>query len=159
MCVIVDTCCLPQVFDGGCKQHSQFAPVFSWINGSGCMVYGGTKYNAELSRAPKYLNLITQLRKAGRAIQMPSEQVDPIAAALKARYPEPRFDDEHIVALVIASRCVVVCTNDDAAISYLRRNELFAPHGVKRPSIFRGRRNHHRMCCERNVAGVCRRRP
>ncbi len=73
-----------------------------------------------------------------------------------ALYPEAKFNDEHIVALVIASRCHVVCSNDDTAIAYLKRADVFAGYnGIKRPKIFRGRKNHAKMCSKENVAACC----
>lgn len=158
MCIIVDTCCLALVFDGDSKDHPKFAPVLRWIYGNGCMVYGGTKYNTELRKAMKYFTILTELSRARRAILMPTAQVDLIAAELKDQHPEPGFDDEHIVALVVASRCAVVCTNDAVAISYLRMREIFAERGLKRPSIYRGLRNNEKLCSDRNIVGVCRHR-
>jgi hypothetical protein len=92
-----------------------------------------------------------------RAIKIPNGTVDPIAAALKVRFPEAEFDDEHIVALVIASRCCVVCTNDKTAITYLKRRDVFSDYnGINRPSIFRGHKYHHRLCCDEHIVGICR---
>lgn len=125
MCLVIDACCLAVVFDGGNKRHSAFAPVLQWINAKGRMVYGGTKYNGELRKAPKFLPYIAELRKRRKTIQIPDTEVDPIAAQLKLKITDPNFNDEHLVALVIASRCCVVCTDDNVAIAYLKRSDLF----------------------------------
>jgi hypothetical protein len=64
MCLVIDTCCLGLVFDGGIKDHAKFLPVFNWITtGKGCMIYGGTKYNTELGRATKILTIVTELSR------------------------------------------------------------------------------------------------
>jgi len=157
MCLVIDACCLANVFNQKDKKHPLFAPVLDWIrNGRGRMIYGGTKYNAELGRLPRVLGIIGELSKQRKTIQIASQTVDPIASELKMRFPEAEFDDEHIAALVIASRCHVVCTNDPGAISYLRRPELFADYqGVDRPSIYRGHKSHRKLCADRNIVGLC----
>jgi len=156
MCLVIDTCCLAMVFDSKNKQHAKFAPVVQWLNGKGRMIYGGTKYNAELRKAGKYLPYVTELSRQRKTIQIPNTKVDPIAANLKAKANDAAFDDEHILALVIASRCCVVCTNDDGAIAYLRNAAMFKEYaGAQRPHIFRGHKTHKKLCCDRNIVGVC----
>lgn len=121
------------------------------------MIYGGTKYNTQLSRAKRVLGIVSELSKKRRTIQIPAATVDPIAAALKEKFPESAFDDEHLVALLIASRCGVVCTNDNPAISYLKRPDLFSDYpGVQRPKIYRGHKSHIKLCCDRYVVEICR---
>jgi hypothetical protein len=130
MCVIIDSNCLAMVFDHDNKQHSRFVPVWNWVNGKGCMVYGGTKYMEELQKLPRYLAIVVELRKTRHAIPVQTKTVDRIAATLKREYPDPKFNDQHIVALVIASRCVVVCTDDKKAISYLKGGQISSRIGA-----------------------------
>ena len=88
---------------------------------------------------------------------MPNAKIDPIVVALKAKFPEPAFDDEHIVALVIASRCCVVCTKDNTAISYLKRPDVFSGYGgVERPKIYKGHIQHKKLCCDQHIVKICR---
>ena len=156
MCLVIDTCCLAMVFDGKNKEHPKFAPVLDWIKGKGRMIYGGTKYNSELGKASKYLSYVAELSRQRKTIQIPSAKVDPIAAKLKAMIADAAFDDEHIVALVIASRCCVVCTNDDGAIAYLKQAALYKSYtGSRRPQIYRGHKTHKKLCCDRNIVGEC----
>jgi len=98
MCLVIDTCCLSAVFDGKNKKHASFVPVLKWINGKGRMIYGGTKYNDELGKAAKYLPYVAELSRKRQTVQIPNATVDPIAIALKLKFPEAAFDDEHIVA-------------------------------------------------------------
>ena len=158
MCLVIDTCALAMVFDGGNKKHAAFAPVLKWLTvGKGRMIYGGTKYNAELGKLPKVFSLVIELSKQRKTVQLSNSEVDPIAAQLKTKFPAPDFNDEHIVALVIASRCRVVCTNDNVAISYLRRPDVFVGYkGVMRPSIYRGYKTHKKLCCDEHLVSVCR---
>lgn len=157
MCLVIDSDCLSRVFIGSNREHKKFAPVLKWINTSGYMIYGGTKYNAQLRELTEVLGLVVELSKRRRTIQLATTTVDAIADELKVRFPEPKFDDEHVVALVIASRCCVVCTYDKGAMEYLRRKDVYDPYkGVKRPSIYSGFKHHHRLCCHENVVGACR---
>ncbi len=155
MYLIIDTCCLAQVFDPKNQQHLHFAPVLKWVAfGKGRMVYGGTKYNNELRQAPKFLRIVVELERARRAIKIPKDKVDPIAAQLKKQVDRPDFNDEHLLALVIASRCCVVCTNDTVAIVYLKYRELYSDYNVKRPKIYSSKRNQS-LCCDRHLAQIC----
>jgi hypothetical protein len=156
MCLVIDTNCLAAVFEEKAKNHRGFVPVFDWIRtGRGRMIYGGTKYNIELGRITKILGIVGELSRQRRTIKLPNTTVDPIAVGLKEQFPDPNFNDEHIAALVIASRCCVVCTNDNAAISYLKRTDLF-PAGINRPKIYRGHKNHKDLCCDKHIVAICR---
>jgi hypothetical protein len=157
MCLVIDTCCLAIVFEGDNKKHGKFIPVLKWITeGKGRMIYGGTKYDTELGKTTKILGIVGELRKARRAIHLEAIQVDPIADALKAKCPEPEFDDEHIVALVLASRCCVVCTIDGTAMAYLDRVDLFRDYHVDRPKIYNGHKTHRKLCCDKHIVEICR---
>lgn len=157
MCLVIDANCFGLVF-GSVKGHENFIPVLNWIaEGNGRMIYGGTKYNVELSRAGWMLRIVAELTRSRRVIRIPNATIDPIAAALKVKFPEPEFDDEHIVALVIASRCCVVCTKDNPAISYLKRVDVFADWpGIERPKIYKGDKRHAGLCCDQHVVRICR---
>lgn len=157
MCLVIDACCLSNVFIKKDKKHPAFEPVLQWItHGKGRMIYGGTKYNTELRKVSGVLGIVSELSRQRRTVMISSDVVDPIANELKQQIPDEEFDDEHLAALVIASRCRVVCTDDNTAISYLKRPGLFAGHGgVTRPSIFRGHKSHKKLCCNQHVVAIC----
>ena len=157
MCLVIDTNTFALVFNKNAKGHKSFTPVLTWITqGKGRMIYGGTKYDIELARATWMLVIIVELSRNRRVVHIPNETVDPIATALKIKFPEPAFDDEHIVALVIASRCCVVCTKDDGAIAYLKRLDVFSDYpGVERPKIYKGHKSHANLCCDRHLVKIC----
>jgi len=157
MCLVIDANCFALVFEPCTKGHHKFVPVLNWITeGRGRMIYGGTKYNAELGRSTKILGIVKELSTQRRTVRLSNATVDPIAVALKVKFPEADFDDEHIVALVIASHCCVVCTNDDTAISYLKRLDVFSDHAdVERPKIYKGDKRHAKLCCDQNIVKIC----
>jgi|SRR5580698_3852956 hypothetical protein len=154
MCLVIDANCFKLVFS---KTTNGFAPIKAWIyDGSGRMIYGGTKYNRELVDGGM-LPLLKELSTLRKTAHIPNATADAIAAELKIKFPETKFNDEHIVALVIASRCRIVCSNDKTAIEYLKRVDVFAGYGgVKRPKIFRGHVKHATMCSDEHVVAACK---
>jgi hypothetical protein len=151
MCLLIDACCIPKVFDQKNSCHADYEPILDWItHGDGRMVYGGTKYGTELRELAKYLRIISELQRKGRAFVLPQSDVDTIANGLRAQIADPEFNDEHLVAIVIVSRCCVVCTEDTTAISYLKRRAFYLNHGMKKPKIYHSHRNRN-LCCRRNV--------
>jgi hypothetical protein len=142
MKIIIDACCLSNVFDRSCKEHADFAPLLACIAyGKGRMTYGGTKYRKELRKVLNALPLITELARAKRIAEVNDAEVDKVAADLKGKFDDPKFNDEHLVAIVVVSACHVVCTRDKVAITYLKNAKVFRNYKVKRPKIYRSRRN------------------
>ena len=155
MCLVIDTCCLATVFDRNNNDHHRFKPVLNWITkGQGSLIYGGRKYKKELKSAPRYISIIAELNKQGRVIELPDRQVDDIAKEVSEFVNRNDFNDEHLIAIVRVARCLVVCTDDIAAQSYLKQRDLY-PRGVKRPKIYKNAR-HITLCCRENVVGKCK---
>jgi hypothetical protein len=52
MCIIIDTNRFSSIFEEENSDHDEFKPILDWIIfGKGKIVYGGTKYKQELTRA------------------------------------------------------------------------------------------------------------
>lgn len=157
MCLVIDACCLPKVLNPHDEEHAHFQAVCEWIfKGDGRMIYGGTKYRRELRRLQKYLKVVSELNRKGRVIEVADERVDALETLIRTTLPDKQFNDEHLVAIAIASRCCVICTNDGDAIRYLKRSELYSPHRMRRPRIYSSERNAD-LCCRDNVTQICRR--
>src|SRR5271166_635466 len=113
MCLVIDPGCIPKVFDPMNREHARFTPVWEWINnGNGRMIYGGTNDLKELSRLSKYLPLIAELSRRGRLTLVSHVRVDQIGAEIEQKVNSSDLDDEHLIAIVIVSRCMVICTDD-----------------------------------------------
>ena len=128
MCLVVDANCFSHVFNLRDSRHGSFAPVLDWLlngNGGG-LIYGGEKYAREVDfTSPTYLPLLVELERKGRMREMCGKCVDYVASKLKQTIPDnPDFDDEHILALVIVSRCHVVCTEEKRGVPFLKRSDL-----------------------------------
>ena len=101
----------------------------------------------------RYIRIINELDRAGKVVKVSNTLVDRIAAQLKAKIPDAQFNDEHIVAIVIVSRCKIVCSDDKESYPYIRRPDLY-PKGMKRPKIYRSQ-GHGQMCCKSNIVAIC----
>lgn len=152
MCIIIDTNCLTSVFDVDSQNHQDFAPILDWIhNGRGKIVYGGTKYSGELK---KYLGIILQIRKAGKAVYIPDELVDQEEINVSSMIQHNDFDDQHLVALLRVSKCKLICSLDSRAYPYFRHTTFFNP-AANKPKIYRSLGNSG-LLCPNNIAEVCK---
>lgn len=155
MCIVIDTNCFASVFDADSQRHLEFKPVREWIiSGRGKLVYGGTTYRGELTRAKKYLRLFTELKKAAKVVEVDSQQVDRIEQELRRRLSHPDFDDPHLVAIVIASGCRLICSDDVRAFPFLRQATLYPKH-VQRPHIYSQASNKD-LLQDKNIADICK---
>jgi predicted nucleic acid-binding protein len=154
MCIIIDTCCFASVFDAKTIDHEHYQPVLKWVtDGKGKIIYGGTKYKEELAKAGKYLQLIVELRKAGKVIELELEKVDLVQYDVKSKETDLDFDDPHLIAIVIVSRCKIVCTHDRRSHKFLKKKSLY-PKSTYRPLIY-SNKTHQSLLCDKHILGVC----
>lgn len=157
MCLIIDTCSIASVFNKTNEQHNQFLPVLNWVEDKGYLIYGGSKYFQEVfQNMRKYAGIFAEYKKKGKTIHIDDKKVDALSQELKTKIPDTAFNDEHIMALVILSRCAVVCTGDKDAHPFLKRTEIFKEYDLSRPKIFAGGKKHASLCCDNHIVGLCR---
>jgi hypothetical protein len=155
VCVIIDVNCMPSVLKRSAPDHARFAPILGWLNSRvGRIIYGGTKYKSELKNMTECLGLIANFERQGKLIRLSDAEVDRFALWAKRQVRARNFDDEHLVAIVALSECRVVCTDDKRAIPYLKR-KAFYEAGARMPKIYNKRR-HANLCCQDNIAPICR---
>lgn len=122
MCLIIDACCIANVFDVTNKNHGDFSPVYSWVcKGPGKIIYGGNKYKEELKQCKRYLPILVELSRQGRVVLLDDEAVNTEEELVKQRETDPDFDDPHLIAIVIISKCRVICTNDRRAHKFIKK--------------------------------------
>ena len=158
MCVIVDANCFSHVFNQKDKRHEGFIPLYNWLfNGrGGGLVFGGDKYKKEVDfRTSKYRALFVELERKGRLVEVCGKCVNELSKELLRKVDNSDFDDEHILALVIVSRCRVVCTEEKKAIPFLKDSKLYSD-GAEPPKIYRSKRNADLCHKAENIAEVCR---
>lgn len=153
MCIIIDTNALPSVFKQSSVNHLQFKPVRDWIlDGKGKVVFGGTKYIDEIKGT--YLGIMLQLRKAGKAVIIPSELVDREQYIVEGMIVHVDFDDPHLVGLLRVSGCKLICSLDVKAYPFFRHITFFGL-AANRPRIYSSRKN---ICLlqDRFITDVCK---
>lgn len=155
MCIIIDTNTFSSIFDSKSAEHIEFRPVLNWIkNGKGKIVYGGTKYRNELRKAQKYLGIFNELKKARKIVEIPNEQVDSEQIRIEDLITHRDFDDPHLIAIVSASRCKLICTKDKRAHPFIKETSLYPESGM-RPKIYSSSINSD-LLCDLNIAGCCK---
>jgi hypothetical protein len=132
--IVLDTNAFHSVFDPASSDHAEFFPVLHWIRKQNyaCFVYGGTTYKNELSKMPKYLKLISEYKKTGKFIEINTQLIDNDVNRLKEICTEADFDDEHIVAILNISGCMLVCTKDSKAMPYIKRRDFYSDRKIRK---------------------------
>jgi predicted nucleic acid-binding protein len=155
MCIIIDTNVLADVFEKGSKFHSEFEPVYDWINdGKGKIVLGGSKYANELDRTRKYLKILGEFERKNKIVRVNNEKVDAREKEIEKKKRHTDFNDAHLIAIVIESGCMLVCTKDSASVPFIK-DKAFYPKSCKKPKIYSGKRNKN-LLVDCNIAPICK---
>lgn len=141
MCIVIDINTLACVFNDTCQKQEDFRPVREWVNkGRGFIVFGGTRYKQELSKAYHYLRLIRQMKDSGHAIAIRDDVVDTAEIGVMERTKETKCNDQHIIALLGTSRCPLFCSGDSRSYKYITDKSLY-PKGMTKVRIYSSKRN------------------
>ena len=154
MCIVIDVNAIPSVFNPSASNHCEFRPILDWVDNHKIkIVYGGTKYKEELANMPKYLSILSEMRRMGKIHEADDVSVDTEQKRIEQMIRRKSFNDQVIVAIVIVSRCTLICSNDKKSFPFLTLKTLY-PKGFKRPSIYTGRRNRG-LLKRKHVSGRC----
>jgi predicted nucleic acid-binding protein len=157
MCIIIDTNVFAHVFNKKSTFHIEFTPVQEWIiKGKGKIVYGGSKYKKELRLAVKYFKLFVELEKINKTVKLDDSEVDKREREVSKAKKHHDFNDEHLVAMVLASGCRLVCTKDSSAMPFIK-DQIFYTGAAKRPRIYSGKKNKD-LLNDSNIASICKNR-
>ncbi|AEV31403.1 hypothetical protein Oweho_0383 [Owenweeksia hongkongensis DSM 17368] len=141
MAIIIDTNCIANVFSKKSDNHENFEPVLNWIlHGKGLMIYGGTKYKQELSKTSKYLPIIRLLKEVGKAVEGCKEDIDKYQKKIEDLRDNKDFDDPHLPAIAIVTRCKLVCSEDTRSIAYVQNGKYY-PKGFSTPVYYTSIKN------------------
>jgi predicted nucleic acid-binding protein len=156
MCVIIDTNVLTSVFITTSKDHSDFEPVYNWIfNGNGKVVWGGSKYFEELKKHGRYyVKVFATLQNQRKVYQVSADEVDKTEAKLINDFPDTKINDHHLAAIVINSKCHIVCTYDNGACSFLKDPSVY-PRGINKPKIYKSIHNAD-LIDDRHIVKCCK---
>jgi len=153
MCIVIDINTLSAVFQTDSSNHKDFKPVYDWICiGKGKLVFGGTKYLKELGET--YRGLFLQYRKAGKAKLVDQDKVDTEEKLASVLINHKNFDDQHIVGLLKASGCMLVCSLDTRAFPFFTHSSFFSP-ASRKPKIYSSKAN-EKLLVDKNIADFCK---
>jgi len=138
MCLIVDANLAGIVFSS--PPHPDFVPVIDWLlEKDGCLIVGG-HLGTELARLEKAKRFLLALLRAGRAKQIPAQQVSREEAAVRET-GYCQSNDGHVIALARVSGARTLCTHDKTLQKDFRNHQLIAkPRG----SIYQ-RKSHEKL--------------
>ena len=141
MCIVIDTNSLGMVFDESNARHGDFSAVKAWLEkGLGIVVYGGTKYKQELSLSIRYMRLLRLMLDAGKAALINDAAVDRIEAGVRKKTAGTECDDQHIIALLAAAHCPLLCSVDARSFEFVKDKSLY-PKGAPEVKIYTSTRN------------------
>jgi hypothetical protein len=154
MCIVIDVNRLPSVFDGSSSDHIEFQPILDWIGKRRTkIIYGGSKYNYELKKMPRYFGILTEMKRGGEVKELGKDTVDRIQDDINRRTTHKNFNDQAILAIIIASKTRLLCSHDTTSLPFIRASNLY-PRGIEPPKIYRDRRD-HRVLYHRYLNGHC----
>ncbi len=147
MPIIIDANCIANVFDINCVKHNEYSPVREWIvSGKGKMVYGGTKYEQELRSLSKYLPLIRYLKDINKVIKGDKVEIDKYQCYVESIKDNADFDDPHLVAISVVTKCLLICSEDTRSIKYVKDRKYYPKSFSKVPSYYTSSSNSNLLC-------------
>lgn len=155
MCIVIDTNNISRVFKTENAEHANYVPVFDWIvNGRGKIVVGGSTFEKEIIKNRWFIPILTELSRHQKVVRIPNGIIDKLEIEIRNLIPEHiDFDDPHIVALLKASKCRLVCSEDQRAYRYFKSLGIFK--AADRPKIYSRLRNEE-LLADKNVADCCK---
>lgn len=134
--IIVDTNLLSTIVPKDGKKDNLDAKLVSWIeDGHGILAYSDSgKYAEELEKMPKTWRWFRELRQ-DQARLIRSDKLAQAKEALQGT--TPRSDDSHILQLALASKALILCSEDvDLREDFLDRNVLPNVEKRQRRSLY-----------------------
>jgi len=127
-----------------------FSYFCDWIETSSCkIVYGGTHYENHLESHRRFRGHLAEQEHKGKTKHLNDDEVDHVTDVLKENYIRADFNDHHIVALVLISRCKLVCSVDNGLRNLIDSCYSSSGHttircqlqirNLRKPSIYSGR--------------------
>jgi len=141
MAIVIDLNVFPCVFDVQSERHADFAPVKAWIERrEGFLIYGGSKFKDELLQSYRRARFVRTLRDAGCAVEISTLAVDTLEAEVRAKVKGTKCNDPHIIALLAAAKCALLCSWDKESFPFIKDKSLY-PKGSPKVRIYTTLRN------------------
>jgi hypothetical protein len=141
MPIVIDSNTFAMVFDPNNALHSEFVPIKEWIaSGNGFLLFGGTKFMKEMGQSPGRLRVIRILKERGEAIEIETAIVDNLEEIIIEQTHKTKCNDQHIIALLSAARCHLLCSLDTESFPFIKKKTLY-PKGMNRVRIYSSSKN------------------
>ena len=139
------------LFSSVIDNTNDFGPLLRCcIEGNGVVVYGGTKYSNEIAHHNKFRRLLVELAKIKKALRLDKDQIDHNETFLASNFKNTKFNDHHILAIVILSATDIVCAVDHGLHALINRcyltksrqqimNYCYHPGHLKKPNIYQNK--------------------
>lgn len=166
MCIVVDANEFSAIANEEESMHSEFIPLIEWISfGKGKVVYGGKLYGEEIAKHGGFRGWLYQLEKKNKTIVINGDIVDSTADFLSNVMGESKYDDYHVMAIVIVSGCKLVCSSDQGLhklinVCYQEKMKKIVKinctcmENPSRPGIYQNK-GHIALLCDKNIAKCC----
>lgn len=156
MCIVIDTSTISRVFNSQNSEHQRYKPVLDWlVKGKGKIVFGGSTYWKELKKMRKFLRIILEFRRFRKVVLIDDKTVNQTENVIKGLVVGKNFNDAHIIAIVIVSKCKLVCSADKESYLFLTDKKLYPKH-FTRPRIYKGAKSNINLLCDRYIADICK---
>lgn len=141
MPIVIDSNTFAMVFDPNNALHSEFVAVKDWITrGDGFLLFGGTKFMKEMGQSPSRLRVIRRLKERGEAIEIETAIVDKLEEIIIKKTRQTKCNDQHIIALLAAARCHLLCSLDTESFPFIKEKTLY-PRGMNQVRIYSSSKN------------------
>lgn len=162
MCVVFDADTFSEISD---SNNDDFEPIRRWIRQDNHKVlYGGTKYKKELEKHSKFRRYLKGLSAIGNAHKLEAIDIDNVEGFLQSRFTSGKYNDHHIVAILLVSGCRVVSSHDNGLHRLIQdcygtteiskiRISIYKLR-VCKPSIYQNK-SHQSLLRQRSVAHCC----
>lgn len=154
MCIVVDTNTFSEVFNKSNSNHKEFELVLDWIlKRNAVLVYGGSKYMQELKLASKYRKIFILLNKVNKTRKITDDLVDDEEERIDSISNKKDFNDKHLAAIVIVSKCRLICSKDSSSFKYLKDSSIY--RGKAKKPLFYTRKENADLLCDKNIVTFC----
>ncbi|WP_338375018.1 hypothetical protein [uncultured Flavobacterium sp.] len=141
MAIIIDANCVANVFSKSSAKHLDFKPVLEWILlGKGIMIFGGSQYRKEMAKTSKYLPIIRLLKDVGKAVEGCQNDIDEYQKKVENLRDNEDFDDPHLPAIVVITKCRLICSEDTRSIPFVTDRKYY-PNNFTIPAYYTSAKN------------------
>ena len=85
------------------------------------------------------------MKEAGKAKVGDKAKIDALTKRNKELFPEEDFDDPHLPAIAIVTKCLLICSEDMRSVKYIKNRQLY-PSSFPIPAYYSSEKNANLLC-------------